>query len=295
MMFVFFTALVSGVSIFINKFGMKGIDSTVFTFMKNIMVSLFLIAAIIGLREIKSLKTLSGKDWLSLVLIGLIGGSIPFVLFFKGLQLSSGAIGAFIHKTMFIFVGILAVFFLKERLSRKIFIPAVLLLAGNFLLLKITSFELSAGALMIFIATIFWSVENIISKKILNTIEPKVLAFGRLFFGSLFIMAYMAITGTFSSIFTLSYAQFAWIIITTPLLFLYVLTWYSGLKLINTTTATSILLLGSPITTLLSIIFLSASLTIAHAFRMLLILTGIITMVIFIEKKPYSEPTISTA
>jgi DME family drug/metabolite transporter len=196
---------------------------------------------------------------------------------------------------MFIFVGILAVIFLKERLSKKILIPAILLLAGNLLLLKITSFTFTASALLIFIATLFWSVENVISKHVLKRIEPKVLAFGRLFFGSLFIMLYMLATGKFSLIAELSYAQLAWIIISTPLLFLYVLTWYSGLKHVKATTATSILLLGSPITTLLSLLFLGSALTIAQAAGILLILSGIIAMIIFLERGPYSEPTISTA
>ena len=35
---VFFTAIISGVSIFINSYGIKGIDSSVFTFSKNIIV-----------------------------------------------------------------------------------------------------------------------------------------------------------------------------------------------------------------------------------------------------------------
>lgn len=292
---VLFTALISGFSIFINKFGVKGIDSTIFTFTKNLIVALFLLAIILGFKEFNNLKKLRKKQWLSLILIGLVGGSIPFVLFFRGLQLTNGPIGSFIHKTMFIFVAILATLFLKEKLTKKIFIPAILLLAGNFLLLRLTSFELSLGALFILIATLFWSVENIISKHVLKTVEPKVLAFGRLFFGSLFILIYLAFTNKISLISTLTSVQFSWILISAPFLLMYVITWYSGLKYTKATTATSILLLGSPITALLSFMFLGAALTTLQAIGMLLIISGIVSMILLIEKKSYSKSTISIA
>src|SRR3989338_837940 len=145
---VFLTALISGVSIFVNSFGVKGVDSTVFTFAKNFIVAILLICIIFGLREFNNLKRLSTRDWLWLLLIGLIGGAVPFVLFFKGLQLSSGALGSFVHKTMFVFVAVLALIFLKERIKLKVVIPAALLLAGNFLLLKMGSFKFDLAVLL---------------------------------------------------------------------------------------------------------------------------------------------------
>ncbi|MEA2036270.1 MAG: DMT family transporter [Nanoarchaeota archaeon] len=293
LIFVLFTAIISGCSIFLNQFGVKGIDSTVFTFMKNSIVALFLLGIIVGFSEFRHLKKLSKKEWLTLVSIGLIGGSIPFVLFFRGLQLSGGAVGSFVHKTMFIMVAVLAVVFLREKLSKRIFIPMVLLLIGNYLLLKIGKFEFNAAALLILAATMFWAVENVISKRALKTIEPRVLAFGRLFFGSLFIMAYMLVTGKFTMIFTINVAQFSWILLSAPFLLFYVITWYTGLKHVKVTTATSILLLGSPITTLLSFAFLGKMVDIMQLFGIVLILSGIVSMILFMEKKDYS--TISIA
>ncbi|MFH1642465.1 MAG: DMT family transporter [Nanoarchaeota archaeon] len=277
------TAIISGFSIFINKLGVNGIDSTIFTFLKNIIVSVFLIGIIIGLKESKSILNLKRKDWFSLILIGLLGGSIPFVLFFKGLQLSSGALGSFMHKSMFVFVAIIASIFLKEKINKKIFIPAVFLLVGNFLILNIRSFEFNTAILFVFIATIFWAVENVVSKHLLKAIEPKILAFGRLFFGSFFILAYMLVIGKVP--FSLNFQQFSWILITAPLLLLYVLTWYNGLKHVKVITATSILLLGSPITTLLSYIFLGSSISLMEVIGILCTLSGIACLILLSEKK----------
>ncbi len=292
---ILFTAIISGFSIFINRFGVKGIDSTLFTFTKNLIVALLLLAIILGFSEYRNIKRLSKKQWGSLMTVGLIGGSIPFVLFFKGLQLTNGAIGSFIHKTMFVFVAILSTLFLREKLNKKVFIPAILLLAGNFLLLRITNLQYSLGALFVLIATLFWSAETIISKRLLKTIEPKVLAFGRLFFGCIFILTYMALTNRIQLISQLTLPHFSWILITVPFLLLYVITWYTGLRYTKATTATSILLLGSPITMLLSYVFLGTSLSILQSIGMLLIVIGIISMVLLLERKPQSEPTISMA
>ena len=286
LMFVFGTAVISGFSIFINKFGVKGIDSSIFAFSKNFLVSLLLIGLILGFKEFDNLKRLDKKQWGSLVLVGLVGGSIPFLLFFRGLQLSSGAVGSLIHKSMFIFVAILAVVFLKERLSKKILIPAVLLIAGNLLLLRITSFELTTGALFVLGATLFWSVENVISKHLLKEIEPKILAFGRLFFGSIFIMVFLIGTGKVGLLATVNVSQLSWIFVTSIFLLLYVFTWYTGLRDVNVTTATSILLLGSPITTLLSFVFSGTALSVIHVMGILLVICGV-GYILLLDRKIY--------
>jgi uncharacterized membrane protein len=115
------TAVISGFSIFINKFGITGFDPYLYTFLKNIVVALFLLGFIIAIKEFENLRKLKMKDWLVLTIIGLVGGSVPFLLFFKGLSLTTAANGAFIHKTMFVYVAILAGLFFWELVFSKVF------------------------------------------------------------------------------------------------------------------------------------------------------------------------------
>ena len=115
------TAVISGFAIFINSYAVKDIDSSLFTFLKNIVVALLLFAVILGIREYRELRELTRKQWMQLAAIGLIGGSIPFLLFFRGLQMTAGATSAFLHKTLFIFVAIFALLFLKEKLRPSLF------------------------------------------------------------------------------------------------------------------------------------------------------------------------------
>jgi drug/metabolite transporter (DMT)-like permease len=62
-------------------------------------------------------------------------------------------------------------------------------------------------------------------------------------------------------------------------LFLYLFTFYNGLKFIQAHVAASILLLGSVVTTLLSVAFSNAAITIAQALGMLLLVAGVIGVV----------------
>jgi len=292
---VFMTAVISGISIFMNKFGVSGIDSTLFAFMKNLIVGLFLFGLILGIGSYKHLKQMSAIRWLQLLLVGLIGGSIPFILFFKGLQISTSMTGSLIHKSMFIFVIILAFFFLKERFTWKMIVPAILLFAGNLLLLNKFSFVLDHGSLLMLGAAIFWSIENVISKRLLSSIQPNILAFGRMFFGSIFILSYMSISGKASMISMITLDQLGWILITSAFLIAYVLTWYNGLKHVKVTTATCILLLGSPITTLLSL-FSGAIVAIPHILGSALLILGVYLIIREFERNSkINQATLSTA
>lgn len=297
LLFVLGTAIISGISIFINKFGVKGIDAYLFTGVKNLIVAVFLFSLILLAKDFKKLKQLTKKDVGKLFLIGLFGGSIPFLLFFKGLQLTSAAQGAFIHKTMFLWVGLLALIFLKEKLSKGLIIGAILLLTGNFLLLKLTNFVFSTGDMLIFIAALFWSIETIISKQALRTLDSKTVAFARMFFGSIIIMAFLTATNSISLAATLTSTHLIWIIITSFFLFGYVFTWYSGLKHLKASTATSILLLGSVITTTLNLVFANTVIVPSQIIGIILLILGLISVVWFstIIKKTQSIFSIAKA
>src|SRR4030042_2043380 len=203
---------------------------------------------------LKLLKNLKKKQWLLLLVIGLIGGSIPFLLFFKGLFLTTAAQGSFIHKTMFIYVMVFATLFFKERINKKLLFGGLFLLLGNAFLLKFIQHSLSQGDLLILLATLFWAVENIISKHVLKELPPRIVAWGRMFFGSAFILIFLVITGQVGLILNINSNQIIWVLVTSVLLFGYVMTWYSGLKHMPVSLATTILLLGAPITTLLTFI-----------------------------------------
>jgi len=251
---VFSTAVISGFAIFINKYGVSVLNPYIFTWLKGLLTAIFLCGIIVALKDWPVLKNLKIKQWGLLLIIGLIGGSIPFLLFFKGLSLTNAAQGSFIHKTMFIYVAFLAVFFLREKLDKRFLIGGLILILGSLFLLKKIPYSINYGDLFIFIATLFWAVENIISKYTLKNLEGRTVAWARMFFGSIFIFIFLLFTNQLSLVTVLNLKQFGWVLFTSVFLFGYVITWYSGLKMIPVSKATVILILGAPITTSLSLI-----------------------------------------
>lgn len=254
LLLVFSTAIISGFSVFINKYGVSVVNPYIFTFLKNALVALALCGLVFFVKKWPSLKTLTKKQWLLLAAIGLSGGSIPFLLFFKGLSLTTAAQGSFIHKTMFVFVMILAAVFLKEKVAKNFLIGALLLLLGNLIALKTLPVSFGMGDTLILLATMLWAIENTVSKYVLKDLSGTIVAWGRMFFGSIFILSYLGFTGQVSLMNKLTIGQFGWTAITAGLLLAYVMTWYNGLKNVPVSAATAILMLGSPITTVLTAI-----------------------------------------
>ncbi len=268
------TALVSGVAIFLNSFAVAGFNPFAFAFLKNALVAVFLLSLLLLLREASSLKSLSRGQWLRLASIGLIGGSIPFLLFFYALKLSTPATAGFVHKTLFIWATVLALVFLREKISKGFLAGALLLFAGNFLFFGPVSFAFPE--LLVLAATLLWAAENVLSKHVLKDTQARVVAFGRMFFGSAFILAFLALSNQLHFAFSLSFPQIQWLLLTSSLLFLFVFTYYSGLKHIPVHKATSILLLAQPITAILSFAFLGKQIAFNQAIGLSLIVAGAI-------------------
>ena len=75
-------AIISGFSIFFNKFAVDIVKPPlVFTAFKNCGVGLFIIAAILMTGKWQQVTSLKKREWIYLILIGIIGGSLPFYLF----------------------------------------------------------------------------------------------------------------------------------------------------------------------------------------------------------------------
>lgn len=282
---ILMTAFISGGVVFISKFGVSVLNPYIFTGLKNIVVALLVVCWLLMMKDWQILKKLSKSQWLLLLTVGLIGGSIPFLLFFKGLSLTVPMQAAFIHKTMFIFVAVLAVVFLKEKISKNFLIGGLLLFLGNIFLLRILPHQFGYGDLLIFFATLLWASENVLSKHLLKDLPVRIVIWGRMFFGSIFIILFWLATGQFSLLSSLNLEQVGWVMITAIFLFGYVATWYTGLKYIKVSVAATILLLASPITTLLSVLFLGDGLIVSQIIGISLIFAALGIIYFYVGKE----------
>jgi len=247
-------AIVSGISIYVNKFGVAQIsDPFIYTTVKNSVVVVGLLAAVGLLASWKELRDLTPTQWLAWIGLGVIGGGVPFLLFFQGLSSASAASASLLQKTLFIWVALLAVPLLRERLGLWQVLGLAILTVGQFLLQPLTRWGgWGTGETFILIATWFWAVETILAKKVLEWMSPHTAALGRMAIGALVMWAFLTITGRAGRALTLNDTQWFWVMITAVLLMAYVWTWYSALKWAPATLVTSVLTIGAIVTILLS-------------------------------------------
>ncbi|MFH1111952.1 MAG: DMT family transporter [Patescibacteria group bacterium] len=279
------TAVISGTANFLNKLAVTAVaNPTIFTFVKNSLVSLFLIGIIIALKKWPELKQINKKDWYKLIIIGIVGGSVPFILFFKGLSLTSAVNAGLIHKTLFIWVALLAVPILKEKISWVQGAALALLTAGNFVLGGWQNFTFSSGELMIFIATLLWAVETIIAKKTLQNVSSLITASSRMVFGSIILFGVVIWQYDLPVFGNLTPTQWSWTILPSLLLLGYVLTWYTALKHAPAILVASLLVPATLVTNLLSAIFITHSLTLKEMLSAGLFVISIYLFVISIKK-----------
>jgi drug/metabolite transporter (DMT)-like permease len=243
------TALISGFSVYVNAFAVKQLpDVAVYTTLKNGVAAIVLLALLAATVRPAAVRTIRPGSWGRLLLIGVIGGSVPFVLFFAGLAQASAPSAAFIHKTLFVWVGLLAVPFLGERLGLAQLGALAVLLAGQALVLTPAGIAWGIGETMIAAATLLWAVETIVARHVLRDVPSPVVGAARLGIGMVVLIGYLAVTGKLGSIAALTMEQWRWVLLTGVLLSGYVGTWFAALQRAPASLVTAILVLGAPVT-----------------------------------------------
>lgn len=276
MLFALGAAAISGVNGFLTKSALVAVgDPVLFTFLKNlvtvgVLLSLFLFSG--GWREIREA---SPRDRWMLLAVGMVGGGIPFVLYFTGLSMIPAVSAAFIHKTLFLWVALLAIPFLGERVG---WLQAFAL---GLLLLAVMSFQFPAfeafgtGEMLVFLATLLWAVENIVAKKVLSRISSLSAATARMSVGSVVIFGFVLFGGSVEAIVSLPFAAWGWVLLTGLLLTGFVSLWYRALSLAPATFVATLLVPATFITGVLSSMFVTGTVSLLQVFGWISVLLGI--------------------
>ncbi len=248
------TAVVSGVSVYVNSFGIKQVpDPFVFTTAKNVAVALMLAVAVILPFKLRALRNLKPLQWGQLALLGLVGGSIPFLLFFYGLREATAPSAALMHKTLFIWVAIMAVPLLGERLGRTQILALIGLVVGYVIFVGWpAAWDFGRAEIFTLAATLLWAVEAVIARRLLSgALDPLVGALGRMGLGAIIMVGFLGVTGRVETVLAMEAADWGWVVITSAFLLGYVSAYYTALQHAPATTVASILVLGSVITSAL--------------------------------------------
>lgn len=261
------TALISGVSVFVNSYGVHDFSSpALYTTAKNLVAAIVLcVGTLIAVtmrggstrapRLAESKRTTRRMlTWrvAGISYVGIVGGGIAFILFFDGLARTAAAPAAFLHDTLVIFVALLAWPVLCERISAYNVGAIGLLIAGELSISGgIGHFVIGSGPLLVLGATLLWAIETVIVKRLLASTPTGRIALARMGIGALVLVGYLAITGHLGDLGSLDRAQLGWVLITGLLLAAYVATWFTALTRARAIDVTSILVGSVAVTSLL--------------------------------------------
>jgi drug/metabolite transporter (DMT)-like permease len=254
-------AVISGFSVYVNSYGVRAWGNavggaTVYTTAKNLVAAVVLIAALSVVTNRAPDEGLTmprqPRQWAGLAAIAVIGGSVPFVLFFEGLARVPSANAAFIQKTLVIWVALLAVPLLRERLTVWHVGAITGLVWGQALLGGgLAGIGIGTGQAMIFAATLLWAIETVIVSRLLHGLSALTVATARMGGGVIILIGYVLATTRWSVLVAVGWHQWSWAIATGLLLAVYVGTWYAALTWAGAIDVTALLIPGAIITALL--------------------------------------------
>ena len=246
-------ALISGLAIYLNAFAVKQVsDPALYTTLKNVVAALVLGGGLLATGRLAAIRTIPARRWPALLTVGVVGGSVPFVLFFTGLAQASAPSAAVIQKTLVLWVALLAVPALGERPGFAVVLGLGGLLLGQALVLPPRGIAWGSGETMILAATLLWAVETVLVRRLLGTTPSAVLAVMRMAIGGILLIAFLLVTGRASAMVAVSPSGWAWVLVTGSILAAYVATWFAALERVPATVVTSVLVLGAVVTGALS-------------------------------------------
>jgi len=256
------TAVISGFAVFINGYGVRaweGVASaTTYTTVKNAVAAVVLSLIAVALTRSGSREGLrrpeGAHQWIGVAAVAVIGGAIPFALFFEGFARATSSQAAFIHKTLVVWVVILAIVFLRERIGWLHVAAVGLLVWGQATLLGgFGGLSIGSGEFMMLGATLLWAAEVVVAKKLLSAVSPMTLAVARMAGGAALLIGYGIVSGASVSLEALGATHVLWVLLTGGVLAAYVGTWYSALARAQAVDVTAVLVGGALITAALNV------------------------------------------
>ena len=130
------------------------------------------------------------------------------------------------------------------------------LLTGVLLIGPTGGLGTGSAELMILAATLLWSVEVIVARRLLggDGVSVRLAATARMALGALVILGFLVASGRIAAVAAFSVSQWAIVALTGLLLLGYVTTWYAALQRASASLVTAILVGGALVTAVLATI-----------------------------------------
>ncbi|MHB8298975.1 MAG: DMT family transporter [Dermatophilaceae bacterium] len=251
------TAFISGGAVFLNSYGVKAFgDASTYTTAKNVVAALVLVllTGAMSARRPGTVLTRPSQpsQWAGLAVVGVFGGAVAFLLFFEGLARASSTDAAFLHKTLLVWVALLALPLLGERLGAMHVAAIALLVLGQIGLAGGVTTLFGQGQLMVLGATLVWAAEVVVAKRLLADLSSWTVGLTRMGVGSVVLVAWTLLRGQGGALTALTGEQWMWVLLTGVILAGYVSTWFAALSRAPAVDVTAVLVVGAVVTALLA-------------------------------------------
>ncbi len=133
-LYALLSAFFAALTAIFAKIGIKGVDTDLATAIRTVVILLIAWAIVIFRGGVESISSLSKTNWTFLVFSGCATG-LSWICYFKALQLGKVSQVAPVDKLSVAIAIVLAVVFLKEPLSLKSAVGALLIIGGTVVLI----------------------------------------------------------------------------------------------------------------------------------------------------------------
>ncbi len=247
----------------------------------------FILAAKRQMREIfnkKAFGPIFGNTMFNIV--------VPLALIFVGTSKTSAINTTLLHQTELLFAFLVSGLFYGEMITRQKLVGGAIVLLGTIAVLYNGTFELRLGDLLIIAGTALYPFGNHYAKQALLLAQPSVVLFLRTLMGGimLFIISFI-LEGqpqAFSAIDQKQLALFAGLVL--GLLGIAKLLWFEGLKRLDVSKSTAIVIAGPAFSLVYAVALLHEIPTLYQLAGMLIIIAGLFILIKQKVETPASSP-----
>jgi drug/metabolite transporter (DMT)-like permease len=254
------TSLAFGVSVVVNKAGLdhSELNTSEYTALSALVAGMLALPAVIarGRRVLSCSKTCLIK----ILIIALLATGIANVFLFQGQARTSATNAGFVLTLTAFFTVTFASLLLGERIDKRKYPAVAALFAGLYLLTVGTrSFSLNAGDLFIVGTAVTWGFSNAIARSIMREISSQAIAWVRLVFGAIFLMALFRV-GPVEG-FSAATGGDYWFVLSGIIGWAAILLFYKAIELLGASTAALVVVSFPVFSTLGAILFLGETLS----------------------------------
>jgi len=248
-------AAISGVSVYVNALGVQSFsDPILYTTLKDGLVGLALLVPLAVSRSRRAdYRRLDRRTWGWMVALALTGGSLPFALFFTGLQMTTAATGALLNHFQFVLVAVFAALFLKEALRPGMWAGFAVLLLGTLLGTNLGALAWNEGAWLVAASTILFAIDFVIAKHLLRGLATLTVMTARMTLGTAMLLLYVMASGRLDQVARLGPTQWQFVIVTGLILLAFTTTTFTAIRFASVSAVMAIGAAAPIITALLQV------------------------------------------